>query len=326
MQQTIDSLKHFIYLVCLGFLTFIFSSSTQATDTAATLINQAKHTGPIVVTIKPLYSLVAHLTDGIDSPVLLLKQMQSPHHYNMKPSERRLLANARMIVWIGPQMESFLSKIIQQQKNSVVVAVMQANNLKLLNKRKKHSHHDEHSTSNASSVDLHKIDPHIWLSTHNAVAISQQVSERLISLDPKNEEQYKINLQQLLGKIKQTEEFITTSLKTSNQPFITFHDAFQYFENENGLNYVDSINFDDETGTSLKHLRQIKNSIERNKVQCLVYQAPKPAIIDSLTRKTSVKAVALDPLGLTIKNDKNAWFELMQQLALNFNFCLTPEK
>ena len=154
-------------------LLLILSTSTRAAGTA-------DNTGAILVTIKPLYSLVAHLTEGIETPVLLMKQRQSHHHYNMRPSERALLEKARMIIWLGPQMESFLSKIIQQQKNSTAtVSVMQAKNLKLLGKRKKHSH-EKNSTSSTDKVGPDTIDPHIWLSTHNAIAISNHIAESLV--------------------------------------------------------------------------------------------------------------------------------------------------
>ena len=280
--------------------------------------------GNIVVTIKPLYSLVAHLTEGINQPVLLMTQTQSPHHYNMRPSERALLAKARMIIWFGPQMESFLSKVIQQQENTTItVSAMQAKDLKLLAKRKKYSA-DENHTVSTYIPEAHTIDPHIWLSAHNTIAISSHITESLISNDPKNAALYKKNLQQLITKINQTKVFIKSILENSSQPYIVYHDAFQYFENEYQLNYIDSINYDEETGTSLKHIRQIKTRIDKNNIQCLVYQPPKPAIIDTLTNQTSIKATALDPLGLNVNNNKNAWFELMQQLAIDFNHCLKP--
>ncbi len=305
-------------LTTTSLLFFILSTNTFAASTA-------DNTGPVVVTIKPLYSLVAHLSEGIENPVLLMKQKQSHHHYNMRPSERALLEKARMIIWLGPQMESFLSKIIQQQKNSTVsVSMMQAKNLKLLAKRTKHTHEKNH-TSSIDKPEAHTTDPHIWLSAHNAIAISNHIAESLISNNPKNAGLYKKNLQQLINKINQTKDFIKSTLKNRSQPYIAFHDAFQYFENEYELNYIDSINYDEETGTSLKQIRQIKARIDKDNIQCLVYQAPKPAIIDSLTKQTSIKAFALDPLGLNVNNDKNAWFELMQQLATDFNFCLKPQ-
>ncbi len=317
MQQTLKSFICTFRRLAGVFILFILLTSAYADS-------DADMPGTIVVSIKPLYSLVAHLTEGISKPVLLMKQMQSPHHYNMRPSERRLLANAKMIIWTGPQMESYLNKIIEQQASSTsIITAMQAKNLKLLNKRNLHSHDRDEHTSSANSEKLYMIDPHIWLSTHNAMAISKHITELLIRYNPENTGQYNKNLDTLLNKIEQIKGYIKTSLKTHNEPFIAYHDAFQYFEDENTLNYIDSINFNEETGASLKHMHQIKRLINKHNIQCLVYQAPKPAIIDRLIAQSSVKAVALDPLGMDVHDDKNAWFELMRQLTLNFRHCLS---
>lgn len=326
MHYTIKIFKPLKNLVTTGFILAILSTGALAANTHTKTIKQAEKPGAIVVTIKPLYSLVTHLTAGINKPVLLMKQMLSPHQYNMRPSERRLLAKAEMIIWIGPQMETSLTKVIEQQERSAattIVSAMRAKNLKLLNKRKQHSHHREKHNPASSREKSQMIDPHIWLSTFNAIAISKHITEQLIVHYPNNSRQYNNNLDKLLGKIKQTRDFIKTNLKANRQPFIVYHDAFQYFENENMLNYIDTVNFSDETGPSLRHIREIKALINKNNIQCLLYQAPKPAVINSLIQQTAIKATALDPLGMNTNNDKNAWFELMQQLTLNISRCLT---
>ena len=281
----------------------------------------------IVVTIKPIYSLVAHLTDGISTPILLSNNMQSAHHHNIRPSERRLIDHADMIIWIGPQMETYLAKIIQQQKNSTInISLMQADNISLLSKRSKHSHNKKHQHSvTVNKLNSEKIDQHIWLSTANAKAMSHHISEKLITHDPENTEHYKQNLKKLLNKIEKIDNEIREILKDSRQPFIVAHDAFQYFEKEYNLNYVAALNTGDDTSTSLKHLKNIKSLIKKNKIQCLIYQQPKPDIINTLTRKTEVKTTALDPLGINLNdgnNYHNAWFEIMQKIAVNFNQCL----
>ncbi|NOQ88930.1 MAG: zinc ABC transporter solute-binding protein [Gammaproteobacteria bacterium] len=298
-------------------LLFIMHSMAHAASTDNT--RSSNRSGPIVVTVKPLYSLVAQLTAGIETPVLLMKQMQSPHHYTMKPSQRRLLANARIIIWLGPQLESYLTKIIQQQSTETVTA-LQAKNLKLLKLRHKASH--QHNSGRIKADETHMIDPHVWLSTENTAAISRQITDALIKNNPENTAIYQRNLETLLQKIVQTHRFIKTTLQGKQQPFIAFHDAFQYFEAENGLNYIDSISFDDETSSSLRHIREISASIDKHNIRCLVYQPPKPALIDTLTKRTNIKATALDPLGLNLSDNKNAWFDIMRQLALNFEHCL----
>lgn len=281
--------------------------------------------GTLVVTIKPLYSLLAQLTDGIVEPVLLLEQIPSAHHYNLRPSQRKLLANAGMIVWVGPAMESYLSKIIQQTDDTVAVAALSAKNLQLLQKRSQHSH-DGRSFDNAVSAhEFHDIDPHIWLSSHNAIAISEHLAAALIRHDPVNRNKYEQNLSKSINKIKLTSLFMKNNLSVKNREYIAYHDAYQYIENELGLKFVDSMSFDENAGTSLKHAREINTLITSKNIRCLVYQAPKPAIVRTLQAQTSINAVALDPLALDISSDKNAWFELMQQMAVNFNQCLTTD-
>jgi len=221
-------------------------------------------------------------------------------------------------------METYLNKIIEQQSNStIIISAMQAKNLKLLNRRTPHLHNSDEHTSTTSNKKHSMIDPHIWLSTHNAIAISKHIAALLIHHNPENSGQYNKNLDTLLSKIEQIKNFIKTNLKSHNEPFIAYHDAFQYFEDENALNYIDSINFNEETGASLKHMHQIKKHIDKHNIQCLIYQSPKPAIIDTLVSQSSIKAVALDPLGVSVHDNNNAWFEIMRQLTLSFSHCLS---
>ncbi|PCI08436.1 MAG: hypothetical protein COB77_02350 [Gammaproteobacteria bacterium] len=291
-------------------LLYLLSSNTSAST--------------IVTTIKPLHSLVAHITDGIDNAVLLMRHNTSPHHYNMRPSERRLLADAQVIIWVGPSMESYLTKVIRQQKATTkIISALQASDLKLLDKRHAHSHESQPDATFKNHSD--NIDPHLWLSTHNAAAISKHIARQLMILNPGKSEQYNKNLNGLLNKIEQTKKAIHLQLTDSNAPFIAYHDAFQYFVIENQLNQVASVSFSDEANVSLKKIRQIKTRIDTENIQCLVYQAPKPAIIKTLADKTSINAIELDPLGVYSKNDKNTWFDIMQNMTQNFNRCLSTQ-
>ena len=283
---------------------------------------ESNATNNIVVTTKPLYSLVAHLTVGISDPILLSNNTSTPHHYTMRPSERRLLAKANIIIWPGADIEPQLDKIIKQQGDSAYsISALQAKKLTLLDKRSKHPRHGhEPATNEHSRPNL--VDPHIWLSAHNAAQISKHISKRLTTYDPINSAQYKKNLTQLLNKIELTKRSIEKNLSGSKQPYLVFHDAFQYFENEYSLNHIAAINYDDETGGSLKHMQQITNLIKTNGIRCLVYQPPKSTIIDKLTSKTAIAATELDPLGRYVSDDTNAWFEIMRQMSSNFSTCL----
>src|SRR5262245_21033252 len=107
----------------------------------------------VVVSIKPLHSLVAAAMDGVGEPVLLVKASADPHGYTLKPSEAQALNAAQLIVWAGPGVETFLEKPVAALAGKAgVLRLDQEKSLKLLKAREgglweeeeDHDHGHEH--------------------------------------------------------------------------------------------------------------------------------------------------------------------------------------
>ena len=67
----------------------------------------------VVTSIKPVHSLAAMVLDGIAEPYLIVRGANSPHGYAMRPSDAQALAHADAVFWIGPAMETFLTKPLE---------------------------------------------------------------------------------------------------------------------------------------------------------------------------------------------------------------------
>ena len=67
-------------------------------------------TGNIVVTIKPLHSLVSGVLGDTGKATVLITGNTSPHHFHLKPSHVRLLQNADAVFYIDEEFEIFLHK------------------------------------------------------------------------------------------------------------------------------------------------------------------------------------------------------------------------
>src|SRR5690606_3345607 len=67
----------------------------------------------VVVSIKPVHSLVAAVMDGIAIPDVIVEGGASPHVYTLRPSQARTLARADLVVWVGPDYETFLSRPVE---------------------------------------------------------------------------------------------------------------------------------------------------------------------------------------------------------------------
>jgi zinc transport system substrate-binding protein len=67
----------------------------------------------VVVSIKPVHSLVASIMKGVGEPALIVEGAASPHTYSLKPSNARALENADVVFWVGPGLEAFLEKPLE---------------------------------------------------------------------------------------------------------------------------------------------------------------------------------------------------------------------
>lgn len=279
---------------------------------------QAAETPNVVVSISPLQALVSGVMRGVAQPTLLLYSSQSPHHASLRPSQLRALNQARLVFWIGPQMETFLPSVLSNLgPHTKTVALMANPKLHLLPRRNTHNEtgHGDHPA----------LDPHIWLSSYNAGIMVNEIAAQLSELDPKHRAIYMNNAHRMQLKITALHNQLAGKL-VPGAGYISYHDAYQYFEKEFGLHHLGSVSQNEELQPSAKHVRELRQLIQQQSIHCIVYDAPiRPALIDTLLRGSSAQAVELDALGLLQPNDQRSWFVLMQNLADNFAQCLRPQ-
>ncbi|EAR10594.1 zinc ABC transporter substrate-binding protein [Reinekea blandensis] len=117
----------------------------------------------VVTDIAPVHSLVAQVMRGIGEPALLIKPENSPHEYNLRPSEARALSKADIVFWIGEDLTPWLDKSLDSLAGSAeIVSLMDSSGTQLLSFREgatfeAHDHnHDDHEHKH----DEHDHDDH----------------------------------------------------------------------------------------------------------------------------------------------------------------------
>ncbi len=104
----------------------------------------------VVVTIKPVHALAAAVMEGAGTPKLLLQGASSPHSYTLKPSDARSLNNAKIVVRVSENLETFLEKPLKSLSHKAnIVTLAETAGLKLLPVREggafeAHEHDSEH--------------------------------------------------------------------------------------------------------------------------------------------------------------------------------------
>ncbi|AJR07942.1 zinc ABC transporter substrate-binding protein ZnuA [Photobacterium gaetbulicola] len=71
----------------------------------------------VVSTVKPITMIVQELTQGVTSTETLLPAGASPHDYALRPSDARKLNEADLVIWVGPELEQFLTRMLEGKEN-----------------------------------------------------------------------------------------------------------------------------------------------------------------------------------------------------------------
>ena len=193
----------------------------------------AQSTPNVVVSIKPIHSIVSALMEGVSRPQLLLESSDSAHTFHLKPSQLNLLSNADLVITIGDDFETGLKKTLGNIKDGSRVIVSEINNLHLYDFRNvdinemnndekdQHTDHDEHTDH----------DLHLWLDIFNMQKTAQFISEKLIIIDPNNSNIYEANLIKVHSRLNKLKLELQQQLAPfSFERYAIFSDTLQYFD------------------------------------------------------------------------------------------------
>ena len=302
-------------------------------STAATAADAPK----VVVSIKPIHSLVAAIMQGVGMPDLIVDGASSPHTYALKPSNARSLQQAQLVFWVGPGMEAFLQKpLTALGSNATVVELDDAPGITKLKFREGgafephddgdgHDAGDEHADGH--DHDNGEFDTHLWLDPHNAKAMAAEITTSLVAADPANALTYEANQKTLNDKLDALDtEIASTVAPVKDKPFIVFHDAYQYFEHRYGVRVSGSITVSPETIPGAQRVAEIHSKVADLGATC-VFAEPQfePKLVNVVLEGTSAKSGVLDPEAATLPQGPDLYFDLMRDIASSLKSCLSAQ-
>ena len=263
---------------------------------------------------------------SVGTPELLLKNNTSPHDYNLKPSDIKLINSADLVIWGGPELEGYLQKPLSNATADKDLNLATLPGLKLLplrtntNWEEEHDHehnHDHHHHAHGTN------DAHFWLDPYNATVITTAIAKRLAEIDPAHAATYHKNAAEFATQLKQQQKIWQKNLApVKNKAFIVFHDAYQYFDDYFHLNGVGSISLNPEIPPSAQRIQQIHDLLQKQQVSC-IFSEPQfnNKIIATLTEGINIYHGELDPLGQDIDIGPNGYFVLIDKLVNSFAAC-----
>jgi len=277
----------------------------------------------VLTSIKPLQQIAAAVQEGVGSPEVLLPPGASPHHYALRPSDVRRVAEADLLYWIGADMEGFLPKVLTS-RSKTTVAVQSLPGMKLRHfGEDSHSHdedHDDHDHDHRPG----SLDAHLWLSSVNARVIAGKMAADLASVDPANADRYTRNLATFTQRLDALDTRIKARVAgVAGKPYFVFHEAFDYFEAEYGLKHTGVFSVASEVQPGAQHVAAMRKRLQEVGKTCVFSEPPlRPRLAETLTAGLPVRLAELDALGGTDPVDAQGYERLLDKLGGDLASCL----
>lgn len=249
----------------------------------------------IVTSFYPVYISTINVVKDI--PNVEVINMTKPqtgclHDYELTPEDLKTIEKADVFIANGAGMESFLDKVISNNKNMKVIEASEG--IELLSSDEEHNHendsHDhEHESENG----------HVWVSVSNAIDQVENIADELSEIDKDNEASYIKNSEEYIAKLDTLRTDIHTGLDNiKNKDIVTFHESFSYFAEEFDLNIVAGINVEPDTAELPAKKREEIISIVKDHNIKVLFTEPQYdyKFIDNIASETGAKLYKIDPI------------------------------
>lgn len=274
------------------------------------LVANMGHAKPLVLSsLKPLTLIAQEITGSSAEVDTLLPATASHHDYPLKASDYARLQKADVVLWIGPELESFLQKPIANLTSAKIITAYE---LKGLYWPKSHSA--------AEARHDHEQDPHLWLDPRNAVLVAQTLTAKLSLIDATHAPQYAENLRLFTEKTQKLDEKLKASLKPlAGIGFVVYHEGFGHFVSHYGLHQLDYLTYTPEQKPGARHLHQLRQILAKEG-RCLFLEPyGDTQSARNLAQEFKLRTGILDSLGTQgVEN----YPQLLEQMSNSFLACL----
>jgi zinc/manganese transport system substrate-binding protein len=211
---------------------------------------------PVVASFSILGDLVANVGGARVAATTLVGPDGDAHMYSASPADAKRVAEARVIFTNGLGFEGWMDRLVKAAgaKAPIVVATKDIR-VRQRVAAQGHGHAGP--------------DPHTWQSVANAKIYVINIRDGLIAADPAGRSEYEGNAAAYLGKLDSLENDIRSAIAgipAARRKVITSHDAFGYFQDAYGIDFIAPQGVSTESEASARDVARIIRQIKAQKI------------------------------------------------------------
>jgi len=191
--------------------------------------NQADNTDESKITVSVTFNAIKEfvLAVGKDKVEIstIIPDGTEPHDFEPKAQDLVDLSTAKVFVYNGFGMESWVDDAIQAANNADLIAVDASDGATAI------------TNTESEEIEEHgQYDPHIWLSLKGAEVQVKNIKDALVEADPFNKDYYEKNCTDFVSQLESLyNEYNEKFQSVEKKNFVTGHAAFAYLCQDFGL-------------------------------------------------------------------------------------------
>ena len=228
----------------------------------------------VVTTTTHLADFARVLSEGRAEVFDLLKANVDAHDYEATPADLEAVRRADLVVKNGVGLEDWLDRTLDSAGSKARVV------------------------DTSVDVAVRRGDPHIWHDPVRAKAIVATVDRAMREADPANAAHYATTERAYLAELDALDAEIRARIDAlANKKLVTNHDAFGYFVERYGLEFVGSVipSFDSQAELSSRDVSALVAKIKAAGVRAVFSEASlPPKTAETVAREAGVRVVSGD--------------------------------
>lgn len=223
--------------------------------------------------------------------VTLVGPNGDPHGFEPTPKNSKQLSKADVVFVSGLGLEGWLERLISASgyKGQVVIASTGVDTRKMDEEGKRVT------------------DPHAWNSMANGVKYANNVMNALIVADPEDADYFRKRGGEYIQQLEKLDAYAKAqfaAIPVGQRKVLTSHDAFGYFSQEYGVNFLSPVGFSTESEASASGVAALITQIKQEKIKTyFIENQTDPRLVKQIAAASGAKAggelypEALSPVG-----------------------------
>ena len=237
----------------------------------------------VVATFSILGDMVRNVGGERVAVATLVGPNGDAHVYSPTPADGRRLTEAKIVFTNGLKFEGWIDRLVKSS-GTRAEKIEAAKGVKPLKSNDEgHGHDHGHGGS----------DPHAWQSIGNAKIYVANIRDALIAADEAGKATYEANAASYLERLDEVEaevKGLVARIPPERRRIITSHDAFRYFEEAYGIDFVSPQGVSTESEASAKDVARIIQQIRRETITAVFVENVSDArLMERIAKETGAK-------------------------------------